>query len=268
MAYVRHKIIKGHKYFYLVEGYRVGAKVKQRVLLYLGANEPSDRFKHQLKKQYSKPKAAAIGTDQAQSDIADKRMREGAYEAYRYFGLEVRHNIRGGGTAGAVLMRGDTPYAISLIRSPDTSTLVHELGHVVDFVLRGRGKMVRAEDERFVHIYEGAGRSSILRKESAALARQKYAVSYSALLELSEKQRRDGRLGRSEQKTLKSHKKFFSDYAETEVEGFANAFALYLSNPDFAEEIAPRYCELIFTLIGDEPDMQELVNGLLHSPAW
>ena len=34
--YVRHKIIKGHQYYYLVEGLRVGRRVKQRVIRYLG----------------------------------------------------------------------------------------------------------------------------------------------------------------------------------------------------------------------------------------
>jgi hypothetical protein len=65
LAYVRHKIIKGRKYFYLVEGYRVDAKVRQRVLLYLGASEPSEKVKQQLKKQYSKPKKTNLGADAA-----------------------------------------------------------------------------------------------------------------------------------------------------------------------------------------------------------
>ena len=36
MAFVRTKIIKGHAYEYLVETYRDGAKVKQRVIKYIG----------------------------------------------------------------------------------------------------------------------------------------------------------------------------------------------------------------------------------------
>lgn len=36
MAFIREKIIKGHSYRYLVEGYREGGKVKQRTLKYLG----------------------------------------------------------------------------------------------------------------------------------------------------------------------------------------------------------------------------------------
>ena len=36
MAFVRTKTIKGHDYEYLVETYREGDKVKQRVIKYLG----------------------------------------------------------------------------------------------------------------------------------------------------------------------------------------------------------------------------------------
>jgi hypothetical protein len=263
LAYVRHKIIKGHRYFYLVEGYRVGAKVRQRVLLYLGASEPSERVKQQLKKQYSKPKKTDLG-----ADAADTRMREGVYAAYRYFGLKVRHNLTSGGANGAVLIRNNKPYAVSLIKSPDTNTMVHELGHVIDFVLRDRANVDRAADARFAHIYSNDTKSLILQEESAALARQKYVSSYSRLLEISEKKNRDGYLAQREEKTLSQYRKFFTTYAETQVEGFANAFALYLSDPDLAEDIAPRYCEVIFTLVSDEPDIQEVVDSLLHSPAF
>jgi hypothetical protein len=268
LAYVRHKIIKGHKYFYLVEGYREGAKVRQRVLLYLGASEPSERVKQQLKKQYSKPKKTGLGDDTAKVDAADTRMKEGVYAAYEYFGLKVRHNLTSGGTNGAVLMRNNKPYAVSLIKSPNTSTMVHELGHVIDFILRDRAKVARTADARFAHVYSDDTKSLILQEESAALARQKYTTSYSRLLEISEKKSQDGYLAQREEVTLSQYKKFFTNYAETQVEGFANAFALYLADPDLAEEIAPRYCEVIFTLIGDEPDMQEVVDSLLHSPAF
>lgn len=36
VPFVRTKTIKGNTYYYLVEGVRDGAKVRQRVLLYLG----------------------------------------------------------------------------------------------------------------------------------------------------------------------------------------------------------------------------------------
>ena len=34
--YVRHKVIKGHTYYYLVRGERQGGKVRQKVVRYLG----------------------------------------------------------------------------------------------------------------------------------------------------------------------------------------------------------------------------------------
>ena len=39
--FIRKKKIKGKTYYYLVESYREGAKVKQRVIKYLGANRPA-----------------------------------------------------------------------------------------------------------------------------------------------------------------------------------------------------------------------------------
>lgn len=36
MAYVKRKRINGHDYYYLVESYRAGGKVKTRTLKYLG----------------------------------------------------------------------------------------------------------------------------------------------------------------------------------------------------------------------------------------
>ncbi len=39
MAYLRAKRINGKQYFYLVESVRVGSKVRQRVVKYIGAVE-------------------------------------------------------------------------------------------------------------------------------------------------------------------------------------------------------------------------------------
>lgn len=39
MSYIRTKTVKGHEYRYLVESYREGGKVKQRILKYLGRDE-------------------------------------------------------------------------------------------------------------------------------------------------------------------------------------------------------------------------------------
>ncbi|MDP7324083.1 MAG: hypothetical protein QF632_04975 [Candidatus Woesearchaeota archaeon] len=39
MAFIRTKTIKGRRYFYLVENKRVGKKVVQKVLRYLGSAE-------------------------------------------------------------------------------------------------------------------------------------------------------------------------------------------------------------------------------------
>jgi len=52
MAYIRVKIIKDRPYKYLVKGIRVGKKVQQKVIKYLGAVEPVIK---KIKKQGRKP---------------------------------------------------------------------------------------------------------------------------------------------------------------------------------------------------------------------
>jgi hypothetical protein len=39
MTYVRSKTVKGHTYYYLVEGVREGNKTYQKVIAYLGVHE-------------------------------------------------------------------------------------------------------------------------------------------------------------------------------------------------------------------------------------
>lgn len=39
--FIRKKKIKGKTYYYLVESYREGGKIKQRVIKYLGADRPA-----------------------------------------------------------------------------------------------------------------------------------------------------------------------------------------------------------------------------------
>jgi hypothetical protein len=41
MAFVRAKRFNGRTYYYLVENHRVGDKIKQKVLKYLGTEKPS-----------------------------------------------------------------------------------------------------------------------------------------------------------------------------------------------------------------------------------
>lgn len=49
MAYVRRKRLKGHDYYYLVESYRQGGKVRTRTLQYLGTTpEVPAKFQYLL----------------------------------------------------------------------------------------------------------------------------------------------------------------------------------------------------------------------------
>ncbi len=61
MSYVRHKIIKGHRYYYLVYGERQNGKVKQRHVRYLGKYPwryvTPIRFTRATRKGYAKVQA-------------------------------------------------------------------------------------------------------------------------------------------------------------------------------------------------------------------
>jgi len=52
MAYVRAKKVKGRTYYYLVKSVRVGDRVRQVNLEYLGAEKPSTRHVKKLSKCY------------------------------------------------------------------------------------------------------------------------------------------------------------------------------------------------------------------------
>ncbi|MEA1925501.1 MAG: hypothetical protein U9M95_06490 [Candidatus Altiarchaeota archaeon] len=52
MAYVRAKKVKGRTYYYLVKSVRVGGKVRQVNLEYLGPEKPSQRHVKKLSRRY------------------------------------------------------------------------------------------------------------------------------------------------------------------------------------------------------------------------
>jgi hypothetical protein len=48
MAYLRRRIVAGGTYIYIVESRRVGARVRQKTLEYLGRNPDPERLKRAL----------------------------------------------------------------------------------------------------------------------------------------------------------------------------------------------------------------------------
>lgn len=261
MAYVRSKRIKGHTYYYLVEGYRDGTKVKQRVLEYLGSAAPTA-------KQIAKAKAAHASnkkTRKPQHKPKDEWqvVRDNIYDIYHALSLEVRHNIRqNSGVSGSVVIRDYIPVAVCLKKTPDIDTMIHELGHVIDYKVRNRSHVLREEDARFDHIFDEDRESSLLRAEADELARRKYVFEDIELFNLRTKLDQEGQLTQREQLQLAQLETFFDEYASTLNEGFANAFEFYIRDRNAAAEIAPNFYNLISTLTSDHPDIKKMLEEL------
>ena len=118
--YIRRKVIKGHPYYYLVEGRRHGKKVKQRVIRYLG--------KHPRTLSYASGFAPIVRKD---ATAVFTRL------FYRLGSASVRFEIpfSEAGLNGYM----DIPTKAVNFRLPVSGlTMGHELGHVIDYTLRER----------------------------------------------------------------------------------------------------------------------------------
>ena len=258
MAYVRSKIIKGHKYYYLAEGYREGGKVRQRVLAYLGAAEPSAGKLSRLKKQFEGSEKNAEKVEHS-----DAKLRATVYEIYDGFDLKVRHNLSGRtGVDGRVRLINGEPVSVSLVKEPQTSTLLHELGHVIDFAYRPRLGASRLFEAIFETVRGSSKTQQALLTESMRMASEKYLTGFLKMTRLAKELDATGRLSKADENEHKRLHKFFSNYAATEDEGFANAFALFILEPDKAQRIAPTHCELLEGLMRREADIREIITDL------
>jgi len=146
MAFIRHKVIKGHTYYYLVESYREGEKVKQRVLQYLGNSIPAGYTKGRRKSDTR----TKLGTTQ----IGEKRKI--TKENIEFVPLRSTKGKQSRGfltkqikeTFKAKLLENYLPRgsfkrgaynwveeSIKLSVNASLSTIAHELGHCVDHKL-------------------------------------------------------------------------------------------------------------------------------------
>lgn len=264
MAYIRKKTIKGHVYYYLVEGVRVNGTVRQRVLAYLGAAEPSPRHAVLLKSTFKayppNPDAPAPAPGSPEAIEATKAE---VYRSFALFGLEVRHNASAKDEfVGAVRRNaaGDADLVL-FAKGPPLDILLHELGHVIHFNVENRAPVALEDDPRFKPLFEGETGMPIS-EECRDVARRVYSFEDAALTHF-EMELEDGRsLSASERKEYKNLCTFFETYADTLEEGFANMFSLYLRDPERARARAPGLCTLIAGVIGDYPDLQSLVDRI------
>ena len=238
MAYIRHKIIKGHLYYYLVEGRREGSKVRQIVLKYLGKNGALSASSGVVFSGFSAPPL-----DEKQSFEARQRIK--LSKAFKALGYTVRQSLSGrNGTRGKLTITrghkgGVLKRSVSFIKNPPISTMSHELGHALDFVLRDKGKS-------FWETKTFKAKKSVFQDEFRNVGKDKYSEA----LERDPSRVRDA---------------FFQKYVFSDVEGYANSFELFLTDYKKALRVVPNMVAVFHEMIRDDDEIRQIIERL---DAW
>ena len=236
--YVRSKNIKGHTYYYLVEGHRVNGKVMQKVIQYLGKEgwgsiEPT-RFV-----------GVGAGANTGDSKTAAKLLTK-ITQGCKTLDCTVEYNLREkrlGGEFNHEYRR------IRIRKDADLSTLCHEFGHLIDWELRDRG----------ISFADEAANLKNIKQEMEAIGRDKYHMSYVSVYGWTDEGLRNTDPGqrahiRAQQAIIK--------YVETFDEIFANVFALCLTDPTKAEHLAPETTALIMEIVQRDPRVRDVLTKL------
>lgn len=114
MAFIRIKMVKGRPYSYLVENYREGGKVRQRVLKYLGAGDKRDSSS-----------AAKLGTTpKTQPKISEKQL--GKVENTHERDDTVRDELRKKNKDRKLLIFRGRSVSVTVIKETEKAILVKD----------------------------------------------------------------------------------------------------------------------------------------------
>lgn len=238
MAYIRHKVIKGHVYYYLVEGHREGKRVRQKVLKYLGKHGTLSASSGVIYRGFSKPVE-----DNSQKQSTEARQRIAIKKTFSAFGYSVRHNLSGrNGVKGRVRVvrnkatREIIERSVSFTKNPDISTMCHELGHVIDLHLREKS-------QSFWETAEFNGNGEKFQSEFERVGAEVYGVELS-------------------KRPALINNPFFRDYVFTKEEGFANAFDLFLTDYKKALRVVPNLVAEFHKIIRENDDIRQQLERL------
>lgn len=237
MAYIRHKVIKGHVYYYLVEGRREGDRVRQKVLKYLGKNGSLNASSGVAFRGFTEH---AESQDQQSSDA---RQRLKLKKAFKSLGFIVRHNLSGRTkTRGSVLIKKNRltgeviSRSVSLLKTPSLGTMCHELGHAIDYNQRDKGQ-------------------SFWRSRAFSDARATIQLEFENVgkLKYSDSLKGDPSL---------LNRPFFQDYVFTDNEGYANSFELFLTDYKTALSVVPNMVAHFHDMVRSDDEIRQLVESL------
>lgn len=263
MAYVRTKKIKGHTYHYLVEGKREGKKVRQRVIAYLGAGEPSSYFIGRVREIQEQTDMTPAEYDEAFSQAAvEENARQTALSVFEEFEVTVRHNIPDSAQhAGQIWFDGQVPDEVTFKAEVEPDTVVHELGHLIDAELSYRAGADDAEQSMFSTEYlTEHPRAEELQAEFSAISTRCYFDEYLALTSAKWKSEGWGISSWMAALERRSLEQFFKNYANRPEEAFANCFAMLMLNPALARREAPILCGIIAEEMNKHDDLRAILD--------
>lgn len=237
MAYIRHKVIKGHVYYYLVEGHRDGKRVRQKVLKYLGKHGALSGSSGIVYHGFKTP------SDPESRKSVEARQRRALHKTFEALGYEVSYDISDDvGIRGFINVEhcdfgGDViSREVAFTRRPTVNTMCHELGHAIDFHLREQ-ECSFWEAEAFLKA------QSSMQNEFEKAGTEKYQKML------------------DEDPTLIDGA-FFQNYVFTEEEGFANSFELFMADYKKAMRVVPNMVAVFHDMIRGDEEIRRLIEAL------
>ena len=241
--YVRHKVIKGHIYYYLVRTERRGKKVRQTVIKYLGkhgwAGVAPNRFTTVVNKQAEATYVRMfrrLGCASVNFDIP--------FSDYGHFGRTENHL-----NTHEIHVRFRRPVSIQ--------TMAHELGHVMDILMHEDAKgssAVGSTDPEFLQ------HDAELRRIAEYSNTQRGTIrSPARLAKLEELQERhpENLTIYNEIERFHAH---YSLYAYQYYELFARLISICLTEPRKATQLAPRATEWLMDALYEHPRIRKILT--------
>jgi hypothetical protein len=257
-VYVRHKIIKGHRYYYLVRGERRGRRVQQIHVRYLGKNpwahvKPTGFAGVPHGTRYSKPQS------RQEKIFLDLYRKLGVVQVS--FNIPFKDSHLNGETGIQWRIADGVPrigFALRFRRPVSGFTMAHELGHVIDLNLQypttRRAPLVGSSSREFASFTDELHAITEYRRTM-----RRTLVSKARIEKLEHWQRTlpDRPARQSIERELQELKMHYESYVHDPMELFAELIAVSIIAPRKARQLAPRATGWLLQLIADNPPIRD-----------